>query len=131
VALFFAAHYGLFHFVYLVFLVGNPEQPAPLDAAFWMCAAAFAVNHMWSYRYHRDMDRRGTPNIGTLMFTPYLRILPMHLTILFGAWLSGGAGALLLFGALKTIADVTMHQAEHGRLRRVQFSINDASTRGE
>ena len=33
---------------------------------------------------NRDLDRQGTPNIGTLMFTPYIRIVPMHITIILG-----------------------------------------------
>ena len=69
------------------------------------------INHYYSYRYHRESDRRGTPNIGTLMFTPYARVLPMHLTIIFGASMIGGG--VLFFGILKTIADVVMHQIEH------------------
>ena len=49
------------------------------------------------------------------MFTPYLRIIPMHLTIILGATLGGGAG-LIVFGILKTIADAIMHVIEHKRL---------------
>ena len=78
---------------------------------------AFALNHFWSYRYNRDVDRQGTPNIGTLMFTPYVRILPMHLTILTGGLLGKG---LLLFGGLKILADVVMHLIEHAQLQKVR-----------
>ena len=128
VGLFFAMHYGLFHFVYFVFLVAAPDDPVSLDTAFWVCAAAFAVSHFWSYRYNRDIDRRGTPNIGTLMFTPYLRILPMHITIIIGGHLIGSGATLLVFGGLKTLADVGMHLVEHGRLRKVQVSIGGIGT---
>jgi hypothetical protein len=44
------------------------------------CTVAFALNHLWSYRYNTQLARQGTPAIGTLMFTPYLRVLPMHFT---------------------------------------------------
>ena len=48
------------------------------------------------------------------MFFPYLRILPMHLTIIVGGAIgSAGTGALLFFLVLKTIADVIMHRIEH------------------
>lgn len=125
VAVFFAFHYGLFHFVYLMFLtVGTRGKTASdfglFDAGFWLCIAAFAINHVWSYRYNRDIDRRGTPNIGTLMFTPYLRIVPMHLTILFGSLLAHSAAGVLLFGFLKTAADVAMHIVEHRQLKKVR-----------
>jgi len=118
VAVFFAFHYGFFHAMYLLFLAAGPSTNArpQLDAWFWLCVLAFALNHFWSYRYNREVDRQGTPNIGTLMFTPYLRIIPMHLTII-GGGLIGKGGGLLLFGGLKVLADVAMHLIEHRRLR--------------
>ncbi len=63
------------------------------------------------------MDAQGTPNIGTLMFTPYLRVVPMHLTIVFGAVALGSTG-VLVFGGMKMVADVAMHVAEHRLLTR-------------
>jgi Family of unknown function (DUF6498) len=113
---FFAVHYGSFHVVYLVFIASEADPGAFADPQLWFCAVAFAVNHRYSYRYNRDMDRRGTPNIGALMFTPYLRILPMHLTIVFGLLASTVVG-VILFGSLKTAADVAMHAVEHRLLR--------------
>jgi len=53
------------------------------------------------------------------MLLPDARILPMHLTIILGGALGGdGAGVLLVFGALKTAADVLMHYVEHRVLQR-------------
>lgn len=116
VAAFFALHYGFFHAVYFVFLVVE-DGAAILDGWFALCALLFAANHFYSHRYNVEVDRRGTPNIGTLMFTPYLRIVPMHLTIILGGMFGGGLG-LLLFVTLKTIADAAMHLVEHGELRK-------------
>jgi len=114
---FFAVHYGMFHVVYLLF-IGSEAPPGTFaDPQLWGCGLAFALNHVYSYRYNREADRRGTPNIGTLMFTPYLRILPMHLTIVFGLMATGGFG-LVFFGTLKTAADVAMHAVEHRVLAR-------------
>jgi hypothetical protein len=119
VAGFFALHYGIFHIVYLSFLL-DQRSPPPLDREFWLCIAVFAVNHMWSYRYNRDLDRQGVPNIGTLMMTPYVRIVPMHLTIMLGGMMGGGlpgkSVGLLVFGGLKTVADVLMHIQEHQKI---------------
>ncbi|OGT83156.1 MAG: hypothetical protein A3G96_04655 [Gammaproteobacteria bacterium RIFCSPLOWO2_12_FULL_52_10] len=120
VAFFFAIHYGMFHFVYFIFLLADPDDPATMDLAFWICATLFAINHLWSYRYNRDIDRMGTPNIGTMMFTPYLRIVPMHITIIAGGQFIDSATTLLMFGALKTLADVGMHLVEHTRLQKVK-----------
>ena len=112
VAVFFAMHYGFFHLVYAVFLLSGEFGDPRLGLDLLICAGAFAVNHFYSYRYHRELDEQGTPNIGTLMFTPYARIVPMHLTIIIGSTMAPGAG-VLLFGTLKTFADAVMHQIEH------------------
>lgn len=117
-AIFFAFHYGFFHAVYLVFIIVEAEDGPLLDAGLLICSAAFMVNHYYSYRYNRHQDRKGTPNIGTLMFTPYLRIVPMHLTIVFGATQLLSTLGMLFFGGLKTVADVAMHYVEHLRLKR-------------
>jgi hypothetical protein len=115
---FFALHYGLFHLVYAVFLL---QQKMPAQDWLWVGVAgiAFYFNHRDSYLRFREADRQGVPNIGALMFLPYLRVLPMHLMIIFGiGFLGGGVFALLLFGLLKTLADCAMHVAEHRILAR-------------
>jgi hypothetical protein len=110
-AFFFLLHYGFFHLVYLIFVLSGEFGEPGLDLGLLICAIGFAMNHAYSYRYHRDSDRKGTPNIGTMMFTPYARIIPMHLTIIFGA--ATFSDGIILFGILKTIADVVMHKVEH------------------
>jgi hypothetical protein len=121
VAFFFVVHFGMFHVMYLVFLSATQlvatQEPPRFDAWFWLCVLGFALNHLWSYRYNRDLDRQGTPNIGTLMFTPYVRIVPMHLMIVSGAFLGKG---LLLFGGLKVVADLVMHLIEHAQLQKAR-----------
>ncbi len=114
VAGFFALHFGGSHLVYFFFLMSGEFGDPRLGPDLLICAGAFAVNHWYSYQYHVASDRSGKPNIGTLMFTPYARVIPMHMTIIFGSVL--GAGGVLLFGILKTIADAMMHQFEHHAL---------------
>lgn len=118
VAFFFLVHYGMFHFVYLMFIVSDELGTSAVGLDFLLCGAAFAINHAYSYRYHRELDRAGQPNIGTLMFTPYLRIFPMHLTIIFGGLMGPSLGGLLLFGTLKTGADIGMHLVEHKQITK-------------
>lgn len=113
-ARFFAFHYGFFHFLYAIFLI--TREPLAAQDGLWVAVAslAFLLNHRQSFERFRAADRQGCPNIGTLMFLPYLRVLPMHLMIIFGVgMLEGGPLALLLFGVLKTAADCAMHVAEH------------------
>ena len=114
---FFAVHYGLFHAVYLIFIAAEAPAGTLIDPWTWASALAFAVNHAYSYRYNRELDRQGTPNIGAMMFTPYVRIVPMHIAIIVGA-MSASTVGILIFGVLKTIADVVMHHVEHRALRR-------------
>ncbi len=115
IANFFILHYGGFHLAYLFFLFPTVGDFIWVD---WfilaVMGASFFWNHNSSYQDHIAQDRKGCPNIGWMMFIPYLRIVPMHVTIGLGA-ASGAEGvwALLFFGALKTIADVGMHYAEH------------------
>ncbi len=116
-AFFFLFHFGFFHFGYLLFISAENDAGSPLGPGLLACGVAFAINHFFSYRYHRELDASGTPNIGTLMFTPYLRVVPMHLTIVFGAVALDATG-LLVFGLMKMIADVVMHRVEHRMLSR-------------
>ena len=72
------------------------------------CAASFVLSQRQTYAVQHDADLRGRPNLGTLMFTPYLRVLPMHLSIIIGTALGGGVGLMALFTVLKTASDVGM-----------------------
>jgi hypothetical protein len=109
----FALHYGLFHLGYGVFLLTTFRiQPGFPLAGVLLCILAFYFNHRFSYRYNRERDR--DPNIATLMFFPYVRIIPMNFMILLGGRFAGdNTVALVLFLLLKTAADVAMHIVEH------------------
>lgn len=116
-AFFFLFHYGGFHLVYMVFLVGLAAKGLANLEAMGLCLAAFLVNHAFSFFYNLKSDRQNVRNIGTVMFFPYARILPMHLTILFGSALPWNRAVLLLFLSLKTAADLIMHVVEHAALQ--------------
>ena len=125
VANFFTLHYGFFHFGYLMFLIKQAPALHWWDALGWLALGlSFAWNHRLSFQQNVESDRQGTPNIGTLMFLPYARILPMHFTIILGGTLAGGGSrAVLVFGALKTVADVLMHYVEHRVLQRSRTAL--------
>jgi len=110
-------HYGLFHAAYLAFLLSDARvgraDHLPLAASI----LAFFLNHAFSFRYNLEGDRQKVRNIGTLMFFPYARIIPMHLTIIFGFGLAKGTVPLLIFLVLKTFADLIMHAVEHAALK--------------
>jgi len=78
----------------------------------------FFLNHLFSYRQNKIVDKQKTQNIGQLMFSPYTRIIPMHLIIVFGAIL--GQSALVVFLLLKTAVDLLMHRMKH----KVSYSLD-------
>jgi hypothetical protein len=116
-AVFFAAHFGFFHFVYLMFIGSLSSGQAVPAAPILVCLAAFLANHAFSFRHNLAGDAARVRNIGTLMFLPYGRVVPMHLTLLFAGPLAKSPAALVFFLLLKSAADVVMHLAEHGLTR--------------
>lgn len=113
VARFFAMHYGMFHLVYLMFLLSR-KVPGQLQG--WTAVtvagnvALFAGSHVWHLVSRGGQDYRRKPNLGWLVFYPYLRIIPMHFTIILGSLFP--LGALPFFIVLKTAADLGMHAVE-------------------
>ena len=118
-AVFFALHYGLFHLGYLVFLAADTKVTGGFPVFYVLvCIGAFYLNHWFSYRYNQEQEQDRVPNIGNIMFFPYIRIFPMHLMIIAGvSFFGGSAGALIVFLLLKTAADVAMHIVEHSMAR--------------
>ena len=114
-ALFFLLHYGGFHAVFLAFLLDRKAGGAAVGSAvgYLLCALVFATNHTYSLLQNLQRDARGRPHVALLMFLPYARIFPMHITIVLGGGSYAGAAAFSLFGGLKTAADVVMHTIEH------------------
>ncbi len=120
VALFFLLHYGIFHLGYLVFIMSGTQGGAEagnLNNLQWGSIAfgglIFFINHLVSFYFNRVKDTK-ILNIGSLMFYPYARIIPMHLTVVLGA---AFGNALVGFLLLKTLADVIMHRVEHAIFR--------------
>ena len=113
-ATFFVLHYGFFHFGYFIFLFTMWSDLArPEVFGIIACIVVFAANHRFSFRHNLKADLARKPNIGTIMFFPYARIIPMHLTIIFGSIAPQSTKTLVLFLGLKTLADLVMHLVEH------------------
>ena len=122
VAVFFTFHYGFFHFIYAIFL----WQELALDSLtqqelmlLGFCIIGFFAAHRFSLGYNASSDfKQKKPNLGTLMFYPYLRIIPMHLTIIAGANMDDAAWVMIMFMSMKTLADAGMHMIEHHLFRK-------------
>jgi hypothetical protein len=111
-ARFFAFHYGFFHLGYALFLFGGKLGRIERESAMMIAAniAMFAGSHIWHVVAAGGSGYRRKPNLGTLMFYPYLRIIPMHIAIILGS--AFPPVMLPLFMALKTAADLGMHEVE-------------------
>jgi len=135
IAGFFAMHYGLFHLVYIIFIVGFAySEGFPLDLIGGLVGALlFFANHLYSYLFYKDEDNNRTEtesgitqsstglSIADIFSKPYTRIFPIHLTIMAGAaishFITGGpfqnTFILLIFMGLKTFMDVIAHKKKH------------------
>ncbi|MCB9251396.1 MAG: hypothetical protein H6605_02960 [Flavobacteriales bacterium] len=83
---FFTLHYNFFHFVYFIFLVmaslGNGSK---IDfRLLWINVIIMAGNTIISTWSNILKDREDPKSMGALFFTPYLRVVPMHLFIMLG-----------------------------------------------
>jgi len=128
---FFAGHYGGFmaiHFiiVYSFFVTGmsgSTAQPAlsalmTLYKPLWLVAGALFFSHAVSFalNFIGRGEYRGE-TVSSLMMAPYKRIVVLHLTLIFGAWIvmlvQSTAPAVALLIGLKLIADLRAHTREH------------------
>lgn len=137
-AFFFLLHYGFFHLIYFLFLfLDRPSSnSAPSDiylsqtelSYILLSIFLFFINHAFSYLFNKDKDSK-KQNIGTIMFYPYARVVPMHL-FLFAAS-KFPQQILPIFLILKTLADLTMHSIEHSMVRGEKLPIRFESIEKE
>ena len=118
-AFFFAFHYGFFHLIYALFLATFSLGAGISFKWIFISASFFFMNHLYSFLENFEKDRT-KQNIGRVMFFPYIRIIPMHMMLVFGGFfgLYGSLGApnalpLVIFLLMKTAADLAMHAIEH------------------
>jgi hypothetical protein len=93
-------------------------------AGILLAAACFAWNHKLSYDRHVEADTAGRQSLTRMMLLPYLRVVPMHFTVMLGTGLASGRSqvsptlVLIVFLVLKSGADIAMHRLEHRILQR-------------
>lgn len=133
---FFCVHYGIFtlvHGLFVFFLFGgwiddDSIFPGPSTVAnavggfqivwgflalFISHAASFVFNYIGKGEYKKS-------TLNQLMAEPYTRVVILHLTIIFGAFLmvllGSPLGGLILLIAIKTFVDILAHLKQHRKL---------------
>ncbi len=119
--IFFMLHYGFFHFVYFIFLIvmsaGNVSK---IDfRMIGINILIIAGNTLMSTWSNIIQDRDEKPAISGMFFTPYLRIVPMHIFIILGMTRKVNLEIVLpviglikifyVFLILKLFSDLLMH----------------------
>ena len=129
---FFVGHFGGFMAVHFMFVYGffldgfagdgpEPGVQAALTGLFiplWPALAALFASHGVSFAVNFLGKREyAGATVQRLMATPYKRVIVMHLTIIFGGWitmmLKTPAPALALLILLKIAVDLRAHTLEH------------------
>ena len=104
VPFFFALHYGLFHFVYAIFLLVQFGVSAINGTYVLLGVAGFILEGIIAFIRRERMRQYFKVNLGAMLFLPYLRIVLMHLMILGPAFLGWKESTIFL--VLKMIADI-------------------------
>jgi hypothetical protein len=138
-AVFFLFHYGFFHLVYAVFLGAFSEFSHSSGSSsgtkyFFLSAGMFFISYLIEFVNSRKEQSDELPNIGLIMFAPYARIIPMHLTIILGGFI-GAAGSIfstntnlsiiILFIGLKTVVDLFTHSIDFKKLKKQTEAVSD------
>jgi len=130
-AYFFLFHYGFFHLIYFIFLFLDRPSTNNTPSNIYLSKTElsyillsiflFFINHAFSYFFNKDKDSK-KQNIGTIMFYPYARVVPMHLFLLAASKFP--QQLLPIFLILKTLADLLMHSIEHSMARGKNYQEN-------
>jgi hypothetical protein len=119
----FLIPYAFFHFTYFTILLfgfsGIGKSTSIVEWNFvFLTSLVFFGNHLFSYMYNKERDTQKV-NISTLMILPYVRILPMHITVFLAPIFAFFTPIpLLIFLLFKTGADMATHVLEHAFLRK-------------
>jgi hypothetical protein len=104
---FFLIHYGGFHFGYMIFIFIDFHITDIDFSSFKWSLLALAISYVFFFIQNKIRYSHIKRNIGTMFFMPYLRIVPMHLTILLPKFLHWTPA--LTFLILKMAMDVIGH----------------------
>lgn len=103
-AWFFLLHYGGFHVGYAIFLLVDVGIKNINKNFLLLGISAFLLESLLGFIKRKQVEQKTNLSIATIFFIPYLRVIPMHLTILIPKFT--GLQPSMIFLVLKTLADV-------------------------
>ncbi len=112
-AFFFLIHYNGFHLAYAIFLFIGTDSLTKTISVIYPAIVVLFLNHLISFFYNRIQNASKKPNLGQVMFSPYIRIVPMHLFILVGGIFINSSIGIIVFILIKTLIDVILHAVKH------------------
>lgn len=127
---FFVGHYGAFMAVHLLFIyalfIGDIEGDVDVSRnqvfndmqVLWPALLGLLISHGISYYVNFVKTNKGQGRTMALqMQEPYRRVMIMHVTLIFGGFLTlslgSNVGALMLLLLLKIAADLRSHVSQH------------------
>ncbi|VVC04344.1 Uncharacterised protein [Candidatus Bilamarchaeum dharawalense] len=119
---FFTVHYGMFHFIYAVFLLVIPLFVVNNWVDVTMTTGILFLSHLFSFIYNSFLRKQTQTTVDKMMLEPYGRIVPMHLTIMLSGFIIfifpsmdalPKTILLVVFMSLKTIGDFLAHRKKH------------------
>lgn len=102
--IFFLFHYGIFHIVYFVFLLVDFKLSDTNFTYMKWAIGGILLQQIIQFTQNKIRYLETPRSISTMFFIPYLRIVPMHLTILLPKFIGYTPG--ITFLVLKTVFDV-------------------------
>lgn len=136
--LFFLFHYGFFHLIYAFFLgsfnVITRKSGSGFETNYFLLSSVmFFVSYLIEFIKSKREEGEELPNIGKIMIAPYIRIIPMHLTIIFGGFFAAAGSffstdtnflVLILFLGLKSFVDLLSHSVDFEELRKQTHTVS-------
>lgn len=112
ISIFFAFHYGFFHFVYAFFIPPTNVNWTLVTEGIVIFSVTLLINTI----QHYPKENSGKYSAGDFMFLPYVRIIPIHIAIILGSFfgvISGSfAPVFIVLAALKTIMELGLEFAQ-------------------
>lgn len=138
-AIFFLFHYGFFHLIYAFFLgvfpiISHSNVSSSGTLYFLLSAGMFFISYLIEFINSNKEQPDELPNIGFIMFAPYVRIIPMHLTIIFGGFIAAAGSffstntnlaVITLFIGIKTVVDLITHSIDFKKLKKQTAVVSD------